>query len=97
MKFIVWRRFKWLFIGLIILILVGLFLGILLYSLPVSYDSGFFKKYWHTTDKSGYNMNQENYINHSLIQLYSAHELTICFSLPELHLNENCEAVLMEN
>ncbi|XP_060781969.1 myoferlin [Neoarius graeffei] len=34
MKFIVWRRFKWLFIGLIILILVGLFLGILLYSLP---------------------------------------------------------------
>lgn len=36
MKFIVWRRFKWLFIGLIILILVILFLGILLYSFPVS-------------------------------------------------------------
>ncbi|KAL2078230.1 hypothetical protein ACEWY4_025915 [Coilia grayii] len=34
MKFIVWRRFKWLFIGLIILILVLLFIGILLYSLP---------------------------------------------------------------
>ncbi|KAI5606264.1 myoferlin [Silurus asotus] len=34
LKFIVWRRYKWLFIGLIILILVGLFLGILLYSLP---------------------------------------------------------------
>ncbi|KAI5627367.1 myoferlin, partial [Silurus asotus] len=34
LKFIVWRRFKWLFIGLIILILVLLFLGILLYSLP---------------------------------------------------------------
>ncbi|XP_076830135.1 myoferlin isoform X2 [Brachyhypopomus gauderio] len=34
MKFIVWRRFKWIFIGVIILILVGLFLGILLYSLP---------------------------------------------------------------
>ncbi|XP_035258485.1 myoferlin-like isoform X2 [Anguilla anguilla] len=34
MKFIVWRRFKWLFIGLIILILVGLFIAILLYSLP---------------------------------------------------------------
>ncbi|XP_019902368.2 myoferlin isoform X3 [Esox lucius] len=34
MKFIVWRRFKWMFIGLIILILVLLFLGILLYSLP---------------------------------------------------------------
>uniref|UniRef100_A0AAY4D2T6 C2 domain-containing protein n=1 Tax=Denticeps clupeoides TaxID=299321 RepID=A0AAY4D2T6_9TELE len=34
MKFIVWRRFKWIFIGLIILILVLLFVGILLYSLP---------------------------------------------------------------
>lgn len=36
MKFIIWRRYKWLFIGLIILILVILFLGILLYSFPVS-------------------------------------------------------------
>ncbi|CAB1338056.1 unnamed protein product [Coregonus sp. 'balchen'] len=35
MKFIVWRRFKWMFIGLILLILVLLFIGILLYSLPV--------------------------------------------------------------
>ncbi|KAI4891587.1 hypothetical protein NFI96_020979 [Prochilodus magdalenae] len=34
MKFIVWRRFKWIFIGSIILILVLLFVGILLYSLP---------------------------------------------------------------
>uniref|UniRef100_A0A8C9RS37 Myoferlin n=1 Tax=Scleropages formosus TaxID=113540 RepID=A0A8C9RS37_SCLFO len=34
MKFIVWRRFKWIFIGLIILILVLLFFGILLYSIP---------------------------------------------------------------
>ncbi|XP_034158677.2 myoferlin [Pangasianodon hypophthalmus] len=34
LKFIVWRRFKWVFIGIIILILVGLFVGILLYSLP---------------------------------------------------------------
>ncbi|XP_062330307.1 myoferlin-like isoform X4 [Osmerus eperlanus] len=34
MKFIVWRRFKWIFIGLIILIIVLLFLAILLYSLP---------------------------------------------------------------
>ncbi|KAI1894356.1 hypothetical protein AGOR_G00114970 [Albula goreensis] len=34
MKFIVWRRFKWIFIGVIILILVLLFFGILLYSLP---------------------------------------------------------------
>uniref|UniRef100_A0A8B9L685 Myoferlin like n=1 Tax=Astyanax mexicanus TaxID=7994 RepID=A0A8B9L685_ASTMX len=34
MKFIVWRRFKWIFIGGIILILVLLFIGILLYSLP---------------------------------------------------------------
>ncbi|XP_036430127.1 myoferlin isoform X1 [Colossoma macropomum] len=34
MKFIVWRRFKWVFIGGIILILVLLFVGVLLYSLP---------------------------------------------------------------
>ncbi|XP_061078522.1 myoferlin-like isoform X1 [Conger conger] len=34
MKFIVWRRFKWVFIGLLILILVLLFIAILLYSLP---------------------------------------------------------------
>ncbi|XP_051503504.1 myoferlin isoform X2 [Myxocyprinus asiaticus] len=34
MKFIIWRRYKWLFIGLSILILVILFLGILLYSFP---------------------------------------------------------------
>ncbi|XP_066519637.1 myoferlin [Hoplias malabaricus] len=34
MKFIVWRRFKWIFLGLILLILVLLFIGILLYSLP---------------------------------------------------------------
>uniref|UniRef100_A0A0E9XME5 Ferlin C-terminal domain-containing protein n=3 Tax=Anguilla anguilla TaxID=7936 RepID=A0A0E9XME5_ANGAN len=34
MKFIVWRRFKWIFIGIIILLLVLLFFGILLYSLP---------------------------------------------------------------
>uniref|UniRef100_A0A8C5MHN0 Myoferlin n=1 Tax=Leptobrachium leishanense TaxID=445787 RepID=A0A8C5MHN0_9ANUR len=34
MKFIVWRRFKWIFIGILILIIVLLFLGIFLYSLP---------------------------------------------------------------
>uniref|UniRef100_A0A671LT08 Myoferlin-like n=1 Tax=Sinocyclocheilus anshuiensis TaxID=1608454 RepID=A0A671LT08_9TELE len=34
MKFIIWRRYKWLFIGLILLILVILFIGILLYSFP---------------------------------------------------------------
>uniref|UniRef100_A0A8C1QB59 Myoferlin like n=1 Tax=Cyprinus carpio TaxID=7962 RepID=A0A8C1QB59_CYPCA len=34
MKFIIWRRYKWLFIGLIFLILVILFIGILLYSFP---------------------------------------------------------------
>lgn len=38
MKFIVWRRFRCLFIGLIILIIVVLFLAILLYSLPVRTD-----------------------------------------------------------
>uniref|UniRef100_A0A6Q2XUR0 C2 domain-containing protein n=1 Tax=Esox lucius TaxID=8010 RepID=A0A6Q2XUR0_ESOLU len=35
MKFIIWRRFKWIFIGVIVLLLVLLFIGILLYSLPV--------------------------------------------------------------
>uniref|UniRef100_A0A673A550 Myoferlin n=1 Tax=Sphaeramia orbicularis TaxID=375764 RepID=A0A673A550_9TELE len=34
MKFIVWRRFKWLFLGLLILLIVVLFVAILLYSLP---------------------------------------------------------------
>ncbi|XP_069548793.1 myoferlin [Brachyistius frenatus] len=34
MKFIVWRRFKWIFIGGVLLLLVLLFLGILFYSLP---------------------------------------------------------------
>ncbi|XP_053548396.1 myoferlin isoform X2 [Bombina bombina] len=34
MKFIVWRRFKWIFIGIILLLLVLLFLGVFLYSLP---------------------------------------------------------------
>uniref|UniRef100_A0A665W534 Myoferlin n=1 Tax=Echeneis naucrates TaxID=173247 RepID=A0A665W534_ECHNA len=35
MKFIVWKRFRCLFIGLILLLIVVLFLAILLYSLPV--------------------------------------------------------------
>ncbi|KAM4637060.1 myoferlin isoform 2-T2 [Discoglossus pictus] len=34
MKFIVWRRFKWIFIGIILLLIVLLFLGVFLYSLP---------------------------------------------------------------
>ncbi|KAI1886869.1 hypothetical protein AGOR_G00200230 [Albula goreensis] len=34
MKFIVWHRFKWLFIGFLIVLLVVLFIAILLYSLP---------------------------------------------------------------
>lgn len=34
MKFIVWRRFKWVFIGIIVLLFVLLFLGVFLYSLP---------------------------------------------------------------
>uniref|UniRef100_A0A7N6BWV6 C2 domain-containing protein n=1 Tax=Anabas testudineus TaxID=64144 RepID=A0A7N6BWV6_ANATE len=34
MKFIVWRRFRWIFIGVVLLLLVILFLGILFYSLP---------------------------------------------------------------
>ncbi|XP_056291609.1 myoferlin isoform X2 [Pseudoliparis swirei] len=34
MKFIVWRRFKWIFLAAILLLLVLLFLGILFYSLP---------------------------------------------------------------
>ncbi|XP_005991617.1 myoferlin isoform X1 [Latimeria chalumnae] len=34
MKYIVWRRFKWILIGLIILLIVLLFVGVFLYSLP---------------------------------------------------------------
>ncbi|KAB1271667.1 Myoferlin [Camelus dromedarius] len=35
MRFIVWRRFKWVIIGLLILLILLLFLAVLLYSLPV--------------------------------------------------------------
>uniref|UniRef100_A0A8C4LVU6 Myoferlin n=1 Tax=Equus asinus asinus TaxID=83772 RepID=A0A8C4LVU6_EQUAS len=35
MKFIVWRRFKWVIIGLLILLILLLFVAVLLYSLPV--------------------------------------------------------------
>uniref|UniRef100_A0AAQ5Z706 C2 domain-containing protein n=1 Tax=Amphiprion ocellaris TaxID=80972 RepID=A0AAQ5Z706_AMPOC len=45
MKFIVWRRFKWVFIGLILLILVLLFIAILLYSLPVRTDNNIYRIY----------------------------------------------------
>ncbi|KAF5911212.1 hypothetical protein HPG69_019580 [Diceros bicornis minor] len=34
-KFIVWRRFKWVIIGLLILLILLLFVAVLLYSLPV--------------------------------------------------------------
>nr|XP_036871621.1 myoferlin [Manis javanica] len=34
MKFIVWRRFKWVIIGLLVLLVLLLFLAVLLYSLP---------------------------------------------------------------
>ncbi|XP_043568406.1 myoferlin isoform X1 [Chiloscyllium plagiosum] len=34
MKYIIWRRFKWIFLGIIILLFVVLFLGIFFYSLP---------------------------------------------------------------
>uniref|UniRef100_A0A8D0ZFW5 Myoferlin n=1 Tax=Sus scrofa TaxID=9823 RepID=A0A8D0ZFW5_PIG len=35
MKFIVWRRFKWVILGLLVLLIVLLFVAVLLYSLPV--------------------------------------------------------------
>lgn len=35
MKFIVWRRFKWVIIGLLILLILLLFVAVFLYSLPV--------------------------------------------------------------
>ncbi|XP_059981745.1 myoferlin-like [Lagenorhynchus albirostris] len=34
MRFIVWRRFKWVIIGLLVLLIVLLFVAVLLYSLP---------------------------------------------------------------
>lgn len=34
MKYIIWRRFKWIFLGILILLFVVLFLGIFFYSLP---------------------------------------------------------------
>ncbi|XP_037611173.1 myoferlin-like isoform X5 [Sebastes umbrosus] len=50
MKFIVWRRFRCLFIGLILLFIVLLFLGILLYSLP-NYISMKIVKPWSEPNK----------------------------------------------
>lgn len=35
MRFIVWRRFKWVIIGLLLLLILLLFVAVLLYSLPV--------------------------------------------------------------
>lgn len=34
MRFIVWRRFKWVIIGLLLLLILLLFVAVLLYSLP---------------------------------------------------------------
>ena len=34
-RFIVWRRFKWVIIGLLLLLILLLFVAVLLYSLPV--------------------------------------------------------------
>ncbi|XP_032889478.1 myoferlin isoform X2 [Amblyraja radiata] len=34
LKYIIWRRFKWIFLGILILLFVVLFLGIFFYSLP---------------------------------------------------------------
>uniref|UniRef100_A0A8C9V778 Dysferlin, limb girdle muscular dystrophy 2B (autosomal recessive) n=1 Tax=Scleropages formosus TaxID=113540 RepID=A0A8C9V778_SCLFO len=39
LKFIVWRRFKWVIIALILLFLLLLFLGVFLYAFPVSLSS----------------------------------------------------------
>ena len=53
MKFIVWRRFRCLFIGLIILVLLGLFVGIFLYSLPVrTGKTGRSGTWWLSSDQT---------------------------------------------
>uniref|UniRef100_A0A8B9L8B5 Myoferlin like n=1 Tax=Astyanax mexicanus TaxID=7994 RepID=A0A8B9L8B5_ASTMX len=78
MKFIVWRRFKWIFIGGIILILVLLFIGILLYSLPVRYLAMLVR------------------IFHTMLPVperFMSNIIDFPF-FPELHFNENCEAIL---
>lgn len=36
LKFILWRRFKWVILGLIILFFILLFLGVFIYAFPVS-------------------------------------------------------------
>ena len=87
MKFIVWRRFKWIFIGLIILIIVLLFLAILLYSLPVRKDWG----------------EEINEILVSVVTIVSVattlcacdkhHDKLILSLISELHINEDCEAI----
>lgn len=47
LKYIIWRRYKWLIILLLILLIVGLLIGIFIYSMPVSSLSCFWEHYYN--------------------------------------------------
>lgn len=76
-KFIVWRKFKWLFLGLILLILVLLFIGVLLYSLPVS-------KYSTLITSHSY----EQYWSHNCLCVFFSYRTTFLWKLSN-PFNEN--------
>lgn len=101
MKFIVWRRFRCIFIVAIILLLVILFLGILFYSLPVrSLNLLVLKNVCHCC----WNLCKLLLDIVTRVAFYTPWMLIHCFNsvtlkrvllFAELHLNEDCEAFLL--
>lgn len=90
LKFIVWRRFKCLFIVAIILLLVVLFIGIMFYSLPVRLLCllpvpwhRYYWRYYSLISFSSY------FCMHYFLTVNSVSTST------ELHFNEDCEAILL--
>lgn len=107
MKFIVWRRFKWLFIKVIILLIVLLFLAIMLYSLPVSVWNHIGEFFYDPTEpllrmKTQHLVNTETNLTRLLLLVLLSYIVTVCITnnlnvfllVLELYLNENREALL---
>lgn len=93
MKFIVWRRFKWILILGIVLLLVILFFGILFYSLPVRLLNlliiHWFEYLWNY---------HKRFFSHSFSQYFVIWvNFNIYYISTELHLNEDCEALLLRS
>ena len=89
MRFIVWRRFKWIFLAAILLLLVILFFGILFYSLPVRL----------LMRSITYYLINHFYPSHTVLLQYFVIGVNFndCSVSTELHLNEDCEAFLLRS